>query len=115
MEPQTPTPAPTDAGGRSRGTAPPRRIEGAGHEHHAVAPWALVAEETVPTADLFLDDRGSLLRVRWDEETQQLTLSVWRDGTCVATHRLDRAGTARLASLTTQAWVESLRHVLTES
>lgn len=74
-----------------------------------------VAEETVPTADLFLDDRGSLLRVRWDEETQQLTLSLWRDSTCVATHRLDRAGTARLASLTAQAWVESLRHELAES
>jgi hypothetical protein len=68
-----------------------------------------VPDEGVPTAELFLDDRGSLLRVRWDADRQELLLSVWRDRTCVATHRLDRADTARLSSLTTHAWLDGLR------
>ena len=65
--------------------------------------------EPVPTAEVFLDDRGSLLRVRWDADAQQLEVSVWRSGTCVATHRLDHADTARLSTMLTQAWIDGLR------
>jgi len=43
-----------------------------------------VAEDALPTAEVFLDDRGSLLRVRWDEVAQQLEITVWREGVCVA-------------------------------
>ena len=69
-------------------------------------------DPAVPNAEVFLDDRGSLLRVRWDAEAQRLVVSIWRDGTCVATHRLDGTDTARLSSLLTQAWVDALRHTL---
>ena len=56
-----------------------------------------MAEEPVPTVELFLDRRGSMLRARWDPERQQLLLSIWRDGLCVATQSLDRGDTARLS------------------
>ena len=68
-----------------------------------------MADDAVPTAEVFLDDRGSLLRVRWDDGSQQLEITVWREGVCVATHRLDPPDTARLSSLLTQAWVDGLR------
>ncbi len=76
---------------------------------------AFVAEDAVPTAEVFLDDRGSLLRVRWDEVAQQLEITVWREGVCVATHRLDHADTARLSALLTQAWIDGLRHTTSEA
>ena len=69
---------------------------------------ACMADDAVPTVEVFLDDRGSLLRVRWDE-AQQLEISVWREGVCVTTHRLDHTDTARLSSLLTQAWIDGLR------
>jgi hypothetical protein len=72
-----------------------------------------VTDGAVPTAEVFLDDRDSLLRVRWDDRTQDLDISIWRDGVCVATHRLDPVETARLSSLLTQAWVEGLRRSTT--
>ena len=68
----------------------------------------------MPNAEVFLDDRGSLLRVRWDDDVQQLLISVWRDGVCIATHRLDHLDTARLSTLLTQAWVDGLRHTTSE-
>ena len=68
--------------------------------------------EPIPNVELFLDDRGSLLRVRWDDVRHELVVSLWRDGVCVATHRLDQPDTARLATLTTRAMVDSLRHAL---
>ena len=74
-----------------------------------------VAAEGVPDVELFLDDRGSLLRVTWDPETQQLMVSIWRESRCVATHGLDFADTARLSALLTQAWVDGLRSSLTEA
>jgi hypothetical protein len=74
-----------------------------------------VAEEPVPTADVFLDERGSLLRVRWDDVLGELVLSIWREGTCVATHRLGHTDTARLSSLLTQAWIDSLRRSTTDA
>lgn len=69
-----------------------------------------VTGDPVPTAEVFLDERGSLLRVRWDEAHQQLVISAWRDSVCVATHRLDHTDTARLSTLLTQAWIDGLRH-----
>jgi hypothetical protein len=68
-----------------------------------------VGADAVPTTEVFLDDRGSLLRVRWDEDAQQLAVTVWRDGVCIATHRLGHADTARLSSMLTQAWIDGLR------
>ena len=72
-------------------------------------------DAAVPTSDVFLDDRGSLLRVRWDDAAQELELSVWRAGVCVTTHRLDHTDTARLSTLLTQAWVDGLRHTAAEA
>ena len=71
--------------------------------------------DDVPKAEVFLDDRGSLLRVRWVDEAQQLEVTVWRDGVCVASHRLDHTDTARLSSLLTQAWIDGLRRTTSES
>jgi hypothetical protein len=70
----------------------------------------VVADEPAPTADVFMDERGSMLRARWDDGAQQLSVSIWREGRCVATHHLGLIDTARLSSLLTQAWVEGLRH-----
>ena len=69
-----------------------------------------MGEDAVPTAEVFLDGRGSLLRVRWDAEAQLLEITVWRESVCVATHRLDHTDTARLSSLLTQSWIDGLRH-----
>lgn len=72
-----------------------------------------MADNAVPTAEVFLDDRGSLLRVRWDDGARQLEITVWREGVCVTSHRLDPTDTARLSSLLTQAWIDDLRHTIT--
>jgi hypothetical protein len=74
-----------------------------------------MAEDAVPTSDVFLDERGSLLRVRWDDQSQQLEITVWREGVCVTTHRLDHTDTARLSSLLTQAWIDGLRRSTAEA
>ena len=71
-----------------------------------------MADGAVPTSEVFLDDRGSLLRVRWDDGAQQLEVTVWRDGRCVTTHRLDHTDTGRLSSLLTHAWIDGLRHAI---
>jgi hypothetical protein len=71
-----------------------------------------MGDDAVPTAEVFLDDRGSLLRVRWDDVIQQLEITVWRDSVCVTTHRLDHTDTARLSALLTQAWIDGLRHTI---
>jgi hypothetical protein len=55
--------------------------------------------DDVADVELFLDERGSLLRARWDEERGAVVLSVWRDGRCVATHALGGADADRLAAL----------------
>jgi hypothetical protein len=52
-----------------------------------------------PEVEVFLDERGSLLRARWSADHRRLMLSVWRDGRCVATHSLARTDAARLSSL----------------
>ena len=64
-----------------------------------MAHFEAVADEPIPTAELFLDERGSLLRVRWDDDRRELVVSLWRNGTCVGTHRLRGADTERLAAL----------------
>ena len=68
----------------------------------------------MPAAEVFLDERGSLLRVRWDDRDQQLEITVWRNGVCVTTQRLDRTDTARLSSFLTEVWIDGLRHTPTE-
>jgi hypothetical protein len=73
-----------------------------------------VADDAEPTTEVFLDDRGSFLRVRWDNAAQQLEITVWRDGVCVTTHRLDHTDTARLSFFLTQAWIDGLRHTTAE-
>ncbi|MPZ60718.1 MAG: hypothetical protein GEU93_05380 [Propionibacteriales bacterium] len=42
---------------------------------------------------VFLDSRGSdrALRVTWHHEAGMVVLSFWRNGTCAATFRLDKA------------------------
>jgi hypothetical protein len=56
-------------------------------------------EGAAPDTELFLDERGSLLRARCVDGA--VLLSVWRDGRCVATQRLARADAERLATLLT--------------
>jgi hypothetical protein len=62
-----------------------------------------VDEAAVPEVELFLDERGSLLRARWDASAGVVQLSVWRDGRCVATHALDSSDANRLSALLTLA------------
>jgi hypothetical protein len=64
---------------------------------------------SVPEAELFLDERGSLLRARWDPASGIVQLSVWRDGRCVATHALSGGDAARLSALLTEAWASALQ------
>jgi hypothetical protein len=44
------------------------------------------------TGDAFQDvrDDGRTLRVTWHPSEQFFVLSIWRDGACIATSRLDR-------------------------
>ena len=86
------------------------RRAGTSRWHHG-----LVADAAVPNAEIFLDERGSLLRVRWDEPAQVLEVSIWRAGVCVATHRLGHADTARLSALLTQVWIDGLRRASAET
>ena len=67
-----------------------------------------VAEEPVPSVELFLDGRGSLLRARWDAGRRLLLLSIWRDGRCVATQALDASDTARLSAFLAELGAEVL-------
>jgi hypothetical protein len=58
-----------------------------------------VDDVELPEVELFLDERGSLLRARWSDDRRLVLLSVWRDGRCVATHSLSVSDAARLSSL----------------
>ena len=53
--------------------------------------------------ELFVDDRGAALRVTWHAEESLVVVSQWRDGRCVASHRLAPPEAARLAELLGQA------------
>jgi hypothetical protein len=51
-----------------------------------------------PRRALFVDERGTGLRVSWHAERSVTVLSLWRDDVCVGTARLPVTDTARLAS-----------------
>ncbi|MCU1676896.1 MAG: hypothetical protein JWM93_1654 [Frankiales bacterium] len=56
-----------------------------------------------PLAAVFADARGGgrALRATWHPESQMLVLSVWRDGLCIASHRLPAQDLAPFAHLIT--------------
>lgn len=47
--------------------------------------------------ELFIDSRGSALRVTWHDERGVAVLSIWHGDVCVGTSRLDAADATRLA------------------
>ena len=58
--------------------------------------------------DIFLDERGTGLRVTWHPERDLVVLSVWQDDRCVGTFRLSVQDVPRLSGLLAAAlgdWV----------
>jgi hypothetical protein len=51
----------------------------------------------VPRRVLFVDERGTGVRVSWHAERHMIVLSLWRDDVCVGTARLPVADAAHLA------------------
>jgi hypothetical protein len=49
--------------------------------------------------DLFIDERGVVLRVSWHPEQDLLVLSVWHDDHCVGTFQMPVGDVARLKGL----------------
>jgi hypothetical protein len=66
----------------------------------------LVDEEAdVPSGELFIDDRGNALRVRWHEDRKSAVMSLWRDGACVGTiHVTGDDDLLRMSAFFAQAW-----------
>ena len=65
----------------------------------------------LPARGVWLDDArdgGRALRVSSHPEAGCLVLSTWRDGTCVATVRLDPDEAARLVGVLAQALAEQV-------
>jgi hypothetical protein len=59
--------------------------------------------------DLFLDERGTGLRVTWHPERDLVVLSVWQDNSCVGTFRMPVQDIPRLSGLLAAAlgdWVD---------
>jgi hypothetical protein len=59
--------------------------------------------------DLFLDERGTGLRVSWHPERDLVVLSVWQDDRCVRTFRMPARDIPRLSGLLAAAlgdWVD---------
>lgn len=54
-----------------------------------------------PTGEVFLDARGGerTLRVSWHHEAGLVVLSLWREGSCAGTFRLDVAEVPALVDL----------------
>jgi hypothetical protein len=63
----------------------------------------MAAVSVLPTAGAAFDDvrdGGRTLRVAWHPSEEFFVLSVWRDGVCAGTSRLDRrAASALIATL----------------
>ncbi|HEY6707992.1 MAG TPA: hypothetical protein VJB61_10400 [Actinomycetota bacterium] len=58
---------------------------------------------------MFLDERGSGLRVTWHPERDLVVLSVWQDDSCVGTFRMPVQDVPRLSGLLAAAlgdWVD---------
>jgi hypothetical protein len=58
--------------------------------------------------DIFLDERGTGLRVTWHPERDLVVLSVWQDDSCVGTFRMTVQDVPRLSGLLAAAladWV----------
>ena len=47
--------------------------------------------------ELFVDERGSALRVSWHSEHGMAVLSIWHEDVCVGTARLSSTDATRLA------------------
>ena len=58
---------------------------------------------------MFLDERGTGLRVTWHPERDLVVLSVWQDDSCVGTFRMSVQDVPRLSGLLAAAlgdWVD---------
>jgi hypothetical protein len=53
--------------------------------------------------DLFIDERGVVLRVSWRPKQDLFVLSVWHDDHCVGTFQMPVGDVARLSGLLTAA------------
>jgi hypothetical protein len=53
--------------------------------------------------DLFIDERGVVLRVSWHPKHDLVVLSVWHDDHCVGTFQLPVGDVARLSGMLTAA------------
>src|SRR5215217_3754320 len=59
--------------------------------------------------DMFLDERGTGLRVTWHPERDLVVLSVWQDDRCIGTFRMSVQDVPRLSGLLAAAlgdWVD---------
>jgi hypothetical protein len=63
--------------------------------------------------DLFIDERGVVLRVSWHPEQDPVVLSVWHDDHCVGTFRMPVGDVARLKGLLSAALVDRLTQAST--
>jgi len=64
----------------------------------AAGPIVIVMGKVLPLArrELFVDQRGSALRVSWHSDQGVAVLSIWHGDVCVGTARLDSADATRL-------------------
>src|SRR5215218_10050459 len=90
-----------------KGTARGRGLESRVANDHATA----VDDTPALSArrDMFLDERGTALRVTWHPERDLVVLSVWHDESCVGTFRMPVQDVPRLSGLLAAAlgdWVD---------
>jgi hypothetical protein len=104
--------SPLPVGGRSREPAiGERRPTAGGLEYGLESDHPRPVENTRALSsrrDMFLDERGTGLRVTWHPERDLVVLSVWQDDRCVGTFRMSVQDVPRLSGLLAAAlgdWV----------
>jgi hypothetical protein len=104
------SPLPVPGGRENRPSAERRPIAG-GLEYGLESDHPRPVENTRALSsrrDMFLDERGTGLRVTWHPERDLVVLSVWQDDRCVGTFRMSVQDVPRLSGLLAAAlgdWV----------
>ena len=99
------------AGGREHRPSGERRPTAGGLEYGLESDHPGPVENTRALSsrrDMFLDERGTGLRVTWHPERDLVVLSVWQDDRCVGTFRMSVQDVPRLSGLLAAAlgdWV----------
>jgi hypothetical protein len=99
------------AGGRENRPSGERRPTAGGLEYRLESDHPRPVENTRALSsrrDMFLDERGTGLRVTWHPERDLVVLSVWQDDRCVGTFRMSVQDVPRLSGLLAAAlgdWV----------